>query len=177
MRLVLLPVTAALIAIASTAMAQISSGGATYKCVDTAGRSTYTNVKEEMGSKKCTVVSREISIVNPAPPTPGLAAKPAATAAPAKPSDSPDAKAAPRQDAQAQRARETDRRRILQEELQNADKQLAVARQRLAEQETVRSGNERNYARVLERLKPFQDEVRVAEENVVALKRELSNLR
>jgi chromosome segregation ATPase len=83
----------------------------------------------------------------------------------------------PRQDGQAQRARDTDRRRILQEELQSADKQLAVARQKLAEQETVRNGNERNYERVLERLKPFQDEVRVAEENVVSLKRELSNLR
>lgn len=176
MRLVLLPVAAALIAVAPAATAQMSAGAATYKCVDTAGRSTYTNVKEEMGGKKCTVVSREISIVNPAPPTPGLVAKPAA-AAPAKPSDAANAKAAPRQDAQAQRARETDRRRILQEELQNADKQLAVARQRLAEQEGVRNGNERNYARVLERLKPFQDEVRVAEENVVALKRELSNLR
>lgn len=176
MRQALLPVAAALMAVASIATAQVSAGAATYKCVDTAGRSTYTNVKEEMGGKKCTVVSREISIVNPAPPTPGLVAKPAAIPAPAKPSDSANAKAAP-QDAKAQRTRETDRRRILQEELQNADKQLAVARQKLVEQEAVRSGNERNYERVLERLKPFQDDVRVAEENVVALKRELSNLR
>ncbi len=174
MRLVLLPVAAVLMTVATIATAQVSSGVATYKCVDTAGRSTYTNVKEEMGGKKCTVVSREISIVNPAPPTPGLVAKPAA---PAKPSDAADGKAVPRQDGQAQRARDTDRRRILQEELQSADKQLAVARQKLAEQETVRNGNERNYERVLERLKPFQDEVRVAEENVVSLKRELSNLR
>ena len=173
MRLVLSPVAVALMAVASIATAQMPAGAATYKCVDTAGRSTYTNVKEEMGGKKCTVVSREISIVNPAPPTPGLAAKPAA--APARPSDAAGGRAAP-QDT-AQRARETDRRRILQEELQNADKQLAVARQKLAEQETVRNGNERNYERVLERLKPFQDEVRVAEENVVALKRELSSLR
>jgi len=175
MRLIFLPVAAALMAVASAASAQSSAGAAIYKCMDSAGRPTYTNNVKDRAGEKCTVVSREISIVNPAPPTPGLVAKPAA--APAKPSDAADAKAAPRQDAQAQRARETDRRRILQDELQNADKQLAVARQRLAEQESIRSGNERNYTRVLERLKPFQDEVRVAEENVVALKRELSNLR
>ena len=166
MRLVQHLGAATLVAGASIASAQVSSGGATFKCVDTAGRSTYTNVKEEMGGKKCTVVSREISIVNPGAPS----AKPAAPA-------TESSRSASRQDAQAQRARDTDRRRILEEELQSADKQLTTARQKLAEQEAVRNGNERNYERVLERLKPFQDEVRVAEENVVALKRELSNLR
>lgn len=44
--------------------AQVS--GATYRCVDDAGRSTYTNVKEEMGGRKCVVVSREVEVV-PAP--------------------------------------------------------------------------------------------------------------
>ena len=151
------------------ALAQLSAGGATYRCVDESGRSTYTNVKEEMGGKKCTVVSREVSVVPAQPPTrtaPAAAAKPAASGAGSQ-----------RVDASTQRGRDNDRRRILDEELQSAERQLATAKQTLTQQESVRSGDERNYQRVLDRLKPFQDEVRRAEENVAALKREISNLR
>jgi hypothetical protein len=53
---------------------------------------------------------------------------------------------------------------------------LADARKKLSEQEAIRSGNEQNYAKVLERLKPYQDTVEVHEKNVEALKRELGNL-
>ena len=53
---------------------------------------------------------------------------------------------------------------------------LADARKKLAEQEAVRSGNESNYAKVLERLRPYQDTVEVHEKNVQALRRELTNL-
>ena len=152
------------------ALAQLSAGGATYRCVDDAGRSTYTNVKEEMGGKKCTVVSREVSVV-PAQ-TPAQASAPAA-----RPSNSGPAAGPPRVDASTQRTRDNDRRRILDEELQSAERQLTAAKQTLAQQEAVRSGDERNFQRVLDRLKPFQEDVRRAEENVAALKREISNLR
>ena len=47
----------------------------------------------------------------------------------------------------------------------------------LAEQESIRSGDERNYARVLERLKPYQDEVGRHQKNVDALRAELNQLR
>jgi hypothetical protein len=40
----------------------------------------------------------------------------------------------------------------------------------------VRYGNERNYARVLERLQPYKDNVDLHQKNVEALKRELANL-
>ena len=53
---------------------------------------------------------------------------------------------------------------------------LSDARKKLSEQEAIRSGNEQNYAKVLERLKPYQDTVEVHEKNVEALKRELGNL-
>ena len=162
-----------LVVLASSTMACAQSGGApTYRCVDAAGRSTYTNVQEEMAGKKCTVVSREVSVV-PAPPLPQGVRKPAAPQPPAAGTGSPAA----RVDSQTQRNRDNDRRRILQEELQTAEKLLVTARQKLSEQESVRNGDERNYQRVLDRLKPFQDEVRSAEDNVAALKRELGNLR
>jgi septal ring factor EnvC (AmiA/AmiB activator) len=67
-------------------------------------------------------------------------------------------------------------RDTLENELRQEESMLADAKKKLAEQEAIRSGNEKNYARVLERLKPFQDTVEVHEKNVEALKRELNNL-
>ena len=152
--------------IAVTCLAHAQTGNVTYRCQDESNRATYTNVKEEMVGKKCTVVSREVSVV-PAqqssqtpPPSPSGGGRTVEQRSPADPT--------------AQRARDTDRRRILEQEMQAAEKQLADARQKLAEQESVRSGGERNYQRVLDRLQPFQDEVRRAEENVEALRKELS---
>ena len=54
---------------------------------------------------------------------------------------------------------------------------LAKAKAELAEQESVRIGDERNYARVEERLQPFKDSVETHEKNIEALRRELGNQR
>ncbi len=53
---------------------------------------------------------------------------------------------------------------------------LADARKKLSEQESIRTGDEKNYSKVLDRLKPYQDTVEVHQKNVEALKRELNNL-
>jgi hypothetical protein len=75
------------------------------------------------------------------------------------------------------RASARDRQReILESELKTEEALLAKAKQALAEQENVRMGDERNYAKVLERLKPFQETVELHEKNIAALKRELGNL-
>ena len=55
-------------------------------------------------------------------------------------------------------------------------RQRDILEKELAAQEAVRSGDERNYARVLERLQKYKDNVEVHEKNVEALKRELANL-
>jgi hypothetical protein len=171
----------------SPVLAQGTPAGGTYKCVGESGRSTYTNVREEMTGKKCVVVSREVSVV-PAQEPASAPARPAAkSASPAAKSGStapsPAGSAArgdgtaQRVDPSTQKTRDNDRRRILEEELRNAERELETAKKNLAAQEAVRSGDERNYQRVLDRLKPFQDEVRRSEDNVAALKREISNLR
>ena len=41
----------------------------------------------------------------------------------------------------------------------------------------MRFGDEKNYQRVLDRLKPYQDDVERHERNVAALQKELSNVR
>ncbi len=143
----------------STSMAQ----SATYRCVDVNGRSTYTNIKEETAGKKCTVVSREVSVVPAdriAPPA-GAGKAPATTTQPAS----------------TVASRANDRRKILEEELDSEQKRLAEARQKLAEQEAIRTGDEKNYQRVLDRLKPFTETVEQHEKNVEQLRRELSSIK
>lgn len=131
-----------------------------FRCVDASGRASYTNDKRETAGKKCEVVTTQINVAPP--PRLPSAAKP--------PGSFPRESAADRASA-AGRQRE-----ILQKELAAEEQDLAKARQALAEQEAVRFGNERNYARVLERLQPFKDRVETHEKNIAALKRELSSL-
>jgi len=139
--------------------------GDTFKCVDANGRATYTNMKEETQGKSCTVVMREISVV-PAIPAPRAAAKPA-----------PSPAGFPKVDPATQKNRDDGRRKILEDELNGEEKALVEARAELTQQESVRNGDERNYQRVIDRLKKYKDEVERHEKNVEALKKELSNVR
>src|SRR5215510_8076488 len=107
-----------------------------YKCPDANGRPTYTNVKRDTVGKNCTLVSKEVQVV------PSQA-----------PSSSQGSRSSPTVD------RTQNRRKILESELQNEQQLLTDAQQKLAEQEGIRSGDERNYARVQERLKPYQEAV------------------
>ncbi len=76
-----------------------------------------------------------------------------------------------------QRNRDADRRRILEQELSQEQQQLEAARKLLTEQKDLRLGSERNFARVEERLKPYEARVRQHEVNIENLKKELSNNR
>jgi hypothetical protein len=146
---------AAFAALAPDSLAQ--SRTEIYKCVDASGRAAYTNDPRETQGRKCQLVTTQINV---APPPP----KPAASAAFPKESVADRASARGRQ------------REILEKELAAEQADLAKARQALAEQEAVRTGDERNYAKVLERLQPFKDRVETHEKNVEALRRELANL-
>lgn len=128
-----------------------------YKCVDASGKASYTNDARETAGRKCQLVTTQINV---APPQNK-----------ARPNGFPRESAADRANAKGKQAE------ILQQELANEEANLAKAKEELAEQESVRNGDERNYARVLERLQPFKDRVETHEKNVEALKRELANQR
>ena len=131
-----------------------------YKCVDANGRPSYTNDKREAEKQKCEVVARQI---NTAPANPGGAKN-------GRPADFP-------RESSSDRASARERQRaILEKELATEQAALAKARQDLAAQEAVRTGDERNYARVEERLQPFKDSVETHQKNIQALQRELANL-
>jgi hypothetical protein len=163
--LISLVFSAALAAPAALGQAQVTE---IYKCLDGGGRPLYTSDKKDTAGKKCELVSREINVVpasKPPLPLPRTAPREAARRD-GFPKESPSTQASAKE-----RQRE-----ILEKELAAEQELLAKARQELAAQEAVRSGDERNYARVLERLQPYKDNVDLHEKNTEALKRELGNL-
>jgi hypothetical protein len=134
-----------------------------WKCQDERGRPLYTSDKRETAGKKCELVSREVNVV-PAPP----GAKPGAKA--------PPPPGFPKESVNDRMAAKAKQRETLEKELAQEEQMLADAKRKLAEQEAIRTGDEKNYAKVLARLQPYKDAVEVHEKNVQALKRELANL-
>jgi Domain of unknown function (DUF4124) len=132
-----------------------------YKCMDDDGHVTYTNTKPSAKSK-CTALSRDQRVST----VPGRAA-------PAAPSPA----GFPKVDGDTQKARDNDRRKILDQELATEQKNLEQAKKDLSEQEAVRTGDERNYQQVITRLQPYKDKVALHERNIEALKKEIGNLR
>ena len=131
-----------------------------YKCVDDDGHVTYTNTKPS-AKAKCTALSRDQRV----------------STVPGRASNAPSPSGFPKVDGDTQKARDNDRRKILDQELATEQKMLDEAKKALAEQEAVRTGDERNYQRVLDRLQPYQDKVALHERNIEALKKEIGNLR
>ena len=135
-----------------------------YKCLDDKGRPLYTSDKKDTAGKKCDLVSREVNVVAPQKPVVPAGKSGAAGSGP--------------RESSAERAGARERQReILESELKTEEASLAKARAALAEQEATRSGDEKNYARVLERLQPYKDAIEVHEKNITALRREIANLR
>lgn len=130
-----------------------------WKCADQNGNTRYTNVKAD--AKGCNALN--LDPINTAPATPVRAQQ--------KPANFPSV------DNDTQRQRDAGRRKILEQELTQEQQQLAVAKKQLAEEKGVRLGSERNYARVEERLKPYEDRVKLHENNVESLRKEIANVR
>ncbi len=131
-----------------------------YKCVDDDGHVTYTNAKPSPKSK-CTALSRDQRVST----VPGRAAS------------APSPAGFPKVDGDTQKARDHDRRKILEQELATEQKNLDLAKKELSAQEAIRTGDERNYQRVIERLQPYKDKVALHERNLDALKKEIGSLR
>ncbi len=131
-----------------------------YKCIDSSGRPLYTSEKSDMVGKKCESISKDVNVVPAQKPRSSSATPPGY----------------PRETAAQRSAAKEKQRETLERELAKEQELLVEAKKALAEQEAVRSGNERNYARVLERLRPYQESVELHEKNIEALQRELANL-
>jgi hypothetical protein len=97
-------------------------------------------------------------------------------------SSAPAAGAAPRPgegnriDPAEQRARDSDARRILGDELRREEERLAQLRREFNNGEPDRSGDERNYQKYLDRVAEMRAAIQRKEADVAAIKRELAKL-
>jgi hypothetical protein len=152
-----------LCALAPLAHAQI------FECVDEGGIKRFTNiVADAKGCRTLNILPAEA----PPPPPPA----PAATT----PRPQPQGRSAvrgtpanfPQVDRATQQARDNDRRRILEQELGIEHKLLDDARRELAAEQASSRGEPQR-----QRLDSYQRRVRVHEDNIDNLRRELSRLR
>ena len=150
---------AAVWAAVSWTMLPLARAEVMYQCVDDLGHKTFSNVKLSDKSIRCTALDLGPMTSVPAPPKPSAGAS------------------FPKVGASDQKARDNDRRHILENELQAERRNLEQARKELAEQENLRNGNERNYQKVLDRLEPYKNKVALHERNIEAIENELAKLR
>ena len=129
-----------------------------WKCIGADGNPSYTNVRAD--AKGCKSLNLE-----------PLNTAPAQRAPQQKPANFPSV------DSETQKQRDAGRRKILEQEMVQEQQQLEVAKKQLTEQQEIRLGTEKNYARVEERLKPFEARVKLHESNIESLKRELANIK
>ena len=128
-----------------------------YKCIDANGGTLISNTRVDKNCKA--VVSGPESSMPPPPPR----AKPVGASA------NPSPAGFPRVQEDTQKARDTDRRHILDQELAGEQRNLEQARKDLGEQEVLRGSPER--------MAPYRDRVAQHERNIQAIQKELSNLR
>lgn len=165
------PLTLPILLAASWLVVSVPAGAQDiFKCADVDGRVLYSNVP----TKNCRKIVLEP--VNVAP---------AAKAAPKQGGQASQASPGnfPKVDTQTQKARDGDRRRILESELAAEEKLVEQARKDLAEQEAVVLPNERmqggaiSGGKVQERVQPYRDKLALHQRNIEAIRKEIGNLR
>jgi hypothetical protein len=138
-----------------------------YLCVDDNGKKEYKNTGATKGCRKIDLPS--LTMV-PAPPK-RTATQTASTKPSASPSDFPKV------DSDTQKARDSDRKQILLDEMKTEEQKLASLKKDFNNGEPERHGDERNYAKYQERVAGMKDGIGRTEKNIEALRREINNLK
>jgi hypothetical protein len=136
-----------------------------YRCESADGTPLFQNSP----GKNCKPMDLPSLTTVPSARTPSAGAR--TTTANAGPSDFP------RVDASAQRSRDSDRKRILQDELSREQARLEEIRKEFNGGEPERLGNERNYQKYLDRVERLKDDITRSETNVASLRRELEGVK
>jgi septal ring factor EnvC (AmiA/AmiB activator) len=147
----------------SMMMTRAAQADVMYQCIDDQGHKTFSNVKLSSKATRCTPMDLGPATAMPPPPRSAVA--------------SPSPSSFPKVGETVQKDRDNDRRRILENELAAEQKNLEQAKKELAEQEAIRTGDERNYQRVLDRLEPFKNKIALHERNIEAIQKEIAKLR
>lgn len=145
-----------------------------YVCTDKEGRREYKNT--DIGNSCKRVDLPGLSMVPATVKRNAPAASAQTKAAPAKAAPVTPANF-PKVDSATQRARDSDRRRILEDEMRAESSKLAELQKDYNNGQPERLGSERNYAKYQERVANMQADIARSEKNVEALQRELSKLK
>jgi hypothetical protein len=166
---------ACLLALALACPSVQAQGDEVYLCVNAQGQREYKNTGNVKGCKKVELMG--LTTV-PAPKAPPAAPRTAASngsngsnPGAATPSEFPKV------DSATQKARDSDRKKILQDELKAEESKLASLRSEYHNGEPERRGDERNAAKYFERVQKMGQDIASAEKNIEALRRELANLK
>ena len=133
-----------------------------YKCPGNLYTSAYT--PKEAAAKGCKTLEGAPITVIQAPARRAPAATPSGES---RPADS-------RVDPADQRARDTDKRRILETELRREEERLTALKQEYNNGQPERRGDEKNYQKYLDRVAEMKASIERSESDVAALRRELS---
>ena len=129
-----------------------------YKCVDASGGVTYANTGSTKG---CTKIAVDPVVI------PKLSTPQKAQASPST---------FPKVDSTTQKARDTDRRRILDDELRDKEAKLADLKREYNGGEPERQGNERNYQRYLDRVERLKADIARSESDIGSIKSEIGKV-
>lgn len=153
--------TRTLFALLLASLALPAAAQTIYRCTDASGGTLISNARVD---KSCKPVQQGPDSALPAPK-----AKPGGATA------TPTPNGFPRVGEDAQKARDTDRKRILEQELAGEQRNLEQARRDLVDQTAARQGNPGSGA--FDSLQPYRDRVAQHERNIEAIQKELANLR
>jgi Xaa-Pro aminopeptidase len=159
---------AALVLLGATTVAAQDTARTVYRCPGPPVLYTDALTPQEARERNCrTIEGAPVTIVQQR--APAAASAPPAPAA-ARPAET-------RVDPAAQRARDSDARRILTQELRREEQALAELRKEYNNGEPERLGDERNYQKYLDRVQRLKDDIGRSEANIASLRRELAALR
>jgi hypothetical protein len=149
-----------------------------FKCEGPNGVVEYSNAQPAaQPGRTCRSIEVGTITVVPAPkPQPRPQPPVQGTASPQGPASAQGARPEgfPRVDPSTQRARDDERRRILEDEVAKEEARLVELRREYNNGEPERLGSERNYQKYLDRVQRLKDDIARSEANLITLRRELS---
>jgi predicted RNase H-like nuclease (RuvC/YqgF family) len=148
-----------------------SAQGVVYRCPGPPVLYTDQITPQQAKERNCrSIEGAPITVVSPPKPKP--AASPSASASPAAPAASGEN----RVDRNEQRARDSDARRILENELRQEEERLKELERDYNNGEPERRGDERNFEKYQERTNQLKAALERKQSDVAAIRRELSKL-
>ena len=156
---------AALACMLANGAALAADEGTTYRCPNNDYKNTISAKEaEKLGCKK--LEGAPVTVIQMTKP------RPAGTAVPATASGSGSG----RVDPAAQRSRDSDARRILENELRTEEDRLAALKREYNNGQPERLGNEQNYQKYVDRVGELSAAITRKEADIAAIRRELQKL-